>query len=399
MQARTQVDVAAAEAAGMDPVRLDALACALHADYVATGKLPHLQLLVSRDEHVLLSHVSGVGRATQEPLVDDSLFRIASMTKPVTSAAFMMLVEQGLVALDDPVTHVLPEFSKLRVGTDGRPLRQPMRMIDLLRHTSGLTYGLQRQTSIDARYRELGLDEFQQKRSADEFIEALAGLPLEFSPGERWNYSVSTDVLGVVVERLSGLPLDAFLSQRIFGPLGMMDTFFELPEEKVERMTDAWQLDQDGRLSLYDRGARSGWRRKLRFHSGGGGLISTAADYNRFARMLLRGGELDGVRLLKPATVASMRANHLPGGGDLARHSSSMFSEADYAGVGFGLGFATDLKTAEYFWGGVFSTFFFIDPRESIIGLLLTQHLPSSAYPVRRQLREGVRAAIRDRRG
>jgi CubicO group peptidase (beta-lactamase class C family) len=310
-----------------------------------------------------------------------------------------MLVEQGLVALDDPVTHVLPEFSKLRVGTDGRPLRQPMRMIDLLRHTSGLTYGLQRQTPIDARYRELGLDEFQQKRSADEFIEALAGLPLEFSPGERWNYSVSTDVLGVVVERLSGLPLDAFFSQRIFGPLGTMDTFFELPEEKVERMTDAWQLDQDGRLSLYDRGARSGWRRKLRFHSGGGGLISTAADYHRFARMLLRGGELDGVRLLKPATVASMRANHLPGGGDLARHSSSMFSEADYAGVGFGLGFATDLKTAEYFWGGVFSTFFFIDPRESIIGLLLTQHLPSSAYPVRRQLRESVRAAIRDRRG
>jgi CubicO group peptidase (beta-lactamase class C family) len=199
----------------MDPVRLDALARALHADYVATGKLPHLQLLVSRDEHVLLSHVSGVGRATQEPLVDDSLFRIASMTKPVTSAAFMMLVEQGLVALDDPVTHVLPEFSKLRVGTDGRPLRQPMRMIDLLRHTSGLTYGLQRQTPIDARYRELGLDEFQQKRSADEFIEALAGLPLEFSPGERWNYSVSTDVLGVVVERLSGLPLDAFFTYSV----------------------------------------------------------------------------------------------------------------------------------------------------------------------------------------
>jgi CubicO group peptidase (beta-lactamase class C family) len=206
-------------------------------------------------------------------------------------------------------------------------------------------------------------------------------------------------VLGVVVERLSGLSLDAFFAQRIFGPLGMGDTFFVLPEEKAGRMTDAWQLSQDGRLSLYDRGARSGWCRKLKHHSGGGGLVSTAADYHRFARMLLRGGELDGVRLLKPDTVASMRANHLPRGGDLARHSSSMFSEADYAGVGFGLGFATDLNTAEYFWGGVFSTFFFIDPRESIIGVLMTQHLPSNAYPLRRQLREGVRAAIRERRG
>jgi CubicO group peptidase (beta-lactamase class C family) len=383
----------------MDPARLDAIAQALHADYVATGKIPHLQLLVSRDEQILLSHVSGARRATREPLAQDSLFRIASMTKPVTSTAFMMLVEQGLVGLDDPVTDVLPEFARLRVGMDEQLLQRPMRMIDLLRHTSGLTYGLQRQTPIDARYRELGLDEFQQKRSSAEFIALLAGLPLEFSPGERWNYSVSTDVLGVVVERLSGLSLDAYFAQRIFGPLGMEDTFFVLPEEKAGRMTDAWQLGQDGRLSLYDRGARSGWRRKLQLHSAGGGLISTVADYHRFARMLLRGGGLDGVRLLKPETVASMHANHLPGGGDLARHSSSMFSEADYAGVGFGLGFATDLDTAEYFWGGVFSTFFFIDPRESIIGLLMTQHLPSNAYPLRRQLRESVRAAICERRG
>lgn len=399
MQATTQVDVGAAQDAGMAPARLEALAGALQGDYVATGKLPHLQLMISRDEQVLLSHVSGASRATGEPLQPDALFRIASMTKPVTSLAFMMLVEQGLVTLDDPVTDVLPEFSRLRVGADGRALRRPMRMIDLLRHTSGLTYGLQRQTAIDAEYRRLGLDEFQQKRSPDEFIEALAGLPLEFSPGDRWNYSVSTDVLGVVVERLSGLSLDAFFSQRIFGPLGMQDTFFALPEEKVERMTDAWQLDQDGRMSLYDRGARSGWRRRGRLCSGGGGLISSAADYHRFARMLLRGGELDGVRLVKPETIASMHANHLPGGGDLARLSSSMFSEADYAGVGFGLGFASDLATGEYFWGGVFSTFFFVDPREGIIGLLTTQHLPSSVYPVRRELRAGVREAIRDRRG
>ena len=383
----------------MDAGRLEALARGLDQSYVASGKLPHLSLLVSRDERPLLRHVSGTARATGEPLREDALFRIASMTKPVTSIAFMMLVEQGLVSLDDPVTDLLPEFAALRVGVEGRPLDRPMRMIDLLRHTSGLTYGLQRQTAIDARYRDLGLDEFQQKRGSDEFIAALAGLPLEFSPGERWNYSVSTDVLGVVVERLSGLALDAFFAERIFAPLGMVDTFFELPEDKVERMTDAWQLGPDRRLSLYDRGARSGWRRRLRFRSGGGGLISSMADYHRFARMLLRGGELDGARLVRSETLAAMHANQLPGGGDLASLSTSMFSEADYAGVGFGLGLATDLGTQEFFWGGVFSTFFFVDPVERLIGLLMTQHLPSSVYPIRRQLRDGVREAIRDRRG
>ena len=398
MQATTQVDVGAATATDMNPQKLELLATSLHEKYVATGKLPHLRLLVSRDERVLLSHISGFARASHEPLEGDSLFRIASMTKPVTSVAFMMLVEQGLVALDDPVTDVLPEFAKLSVGRDRAPLRQPMRMIDLLRHTSGLTYGLQRQTMIDAEYRRLGLDEFQQKRSSEEFIAALSQLPLEFSPGERWNYSVATDVLGVVVERLSGLDLDSFFTQRIFRPLGMTDTFFELPRDKVGRMTDAWQLRADGDLSLYDRGARSGWRRSLKLRSGGGGLISTVNDYHRFARMLLRGGELDGTRLLEPQTVAAMYANHLPGGGDLARHSLSLFSEADYAGVGFGLGLATDLATGEYFWGGLFSTFFFIDPMEKIIGLLMTQHLPSTSYPIRWELRDGVRAAIAARK-
>lgn len=398
MQAAGQVDVAAARAAGMDAGKLDALVDFVHERYVAPGKLPHMQLLVSRDEQPIVSVWSGIARATGEPLGDDALYRIASMTKPVTSVAFMMLVEQGLVALDDPVAKVIPEFADLSVGVVGRAMQRPMQMIDLLRHSSGLTYGLQRQTAVDARYRELGLDEFQQKRSPDEFIAALASLPLEFSPGERWNYSVSTDVLGVVVERLSGLDLESFFRRRIFEPLGMADTFFELPEDRVGRMTDAWQYGTDGQLSLYDRGARSGWRRPLKLRSGGGGLISCAADYHRFARMLLRGGELDGVRLLAEGTVAAMHANHLPGGVDLASLSSSMFSEADYAGVGFGLGFATDLKTQEYYWGGVFSTFFFIDPVERLIGIFMTQHFPSSTYPVRRELRTGIRGAIVERR-
>ncbi|QJR03098.1 beta-lactamase family protein [Sphingobium yanoikuyae] len=392
-------DAAAARAAGMDPDRLDALVDHLDRTYVQSGKLPHMQMLVSRDEVPLLSVSRGQARATGEPLQAEALFRIASMTKPITSVAFMRLVEQGKVALDDPVTDVLPEFADLRVGADGRGrIKRPMQMIDLLRHTSGLTYGLQKQTPIDARYRELGLDEFQQKRSSDEFIAALAGIPLEFSPGERWNYGVSTDVLGVIVERLSGQDLERHFREHIFAPLGMTDTFFTIPVDRIDRLTDAWRLEDD-RLKLKDRGARSSWRRKLRFRSGGGGLISSTADYHRFARMLLRGGELDGARLLQPETVAQMRINHLPGGGDLASMSQAMFSEADYAGVGFGLGFAMTLANQQFYWGGVFSTYFFIDPVERLIGLFMTQHLPSSTYPVRAELRAGIGAAIVTRRG
>jgi CubicO group peptidase (beta-lactamase class C family) len=210
---------------------------------------------------------------------------------------------------------------------------------------------------------------------------------------------VSTDVLGVVVERLTGMDLESAFRSAIFEPLSMGDTFFELPADRVHRMTDAWQLGGDGRLSLNDRGERSGWRRPLKLRSGGGGLISSMADYDRFVRMLLRGGELDGVRLLRAETVASMHANHLPGGRDIASLSSSMFSEADYKNVGFGLGFASDLRTGEYYWGGVFSTFFFIDPVERVTGIFMTQHFPSNVYPVRREIRAAVRDAIVDWRG
>ena len=393
------IDSKAAVAAGMDPDRLGALVDHLDRTYLASGKLPHMQLLLSRDEDVLLSVVRGQARASGEALQSDALYRIASMTKPITSVAFMMLVEAGKVALDTSVIDVIPEFADLRVGQGNRAKpKRPMLMIDLLRHTSGLTYGLQRQTPIDARYRKLGLDEFQQKRTSDQFIADLATLPLEFSPGERWNYSVSTDVLGVAVERLSGLDLEAYFRTRILDPLGMVDTTFMLPDEKAHRMTDAWRLDEGGGISVADIGARSGWRRTGRFLSGGGGLVSSVADYHRFARMLLRGGELDGVRLLTPETVEQMRSNQLPGGGDLSSMSSAMFSEADYQGVGFGLGFAMGMESQEYYWGGVFSTYFWIDPVERLIGLFMTQHLPSSTYPVRAELRAGVSNAIVTRR-
>ncbi|MEJ7935617.1 serine hydrolase domain-containing protein [Sphingobium sp. AN558] len=395
----TLMEATGVRAAGMDPVRLAGLAAHLES-YVENGKLPHMQLLVSRDETPLLATRAGVARADGTPLGADALFRIASMTKPVTSVAFLQLVEQGLVSLDDMVTDVIPEFARLRVGSWGwRRPRRPMRMIDLLRHTSGLTYGLQNRTKIDARYRQLGLDEFQQNRSPDEFIAALTGISLEFSPGDRWNYSVATDVLGVVIERLTGQNLESLFRSRIFEPLAMPDSFFAVPAEKASRLTDAWKLGMDGRLSVVDLGARSAWRRQGRFLSGGGGLVSSTADYHRFARMLLRGGELDGARLLKPETVAMMCRNHLPGGSDLASLSRSLFSEADYAGTGFGLGVAVDLKSREYYWGGVFSTFFVIDPVEKLIAIFMTQHLPSNTYPLRTELRAALRSAITVRRG
>lgn len=393
------MDAAVARAAGMDPARLDRLAAHLES-YVTSGKLPHVQLLVSRDEAPLLTMRTGIARADGGALRDDALFRIASMTKPVTSVAFLQLVEQGLVALDDPVTDVIPEFARLRMGRWGwRRPKRPMRMIDLLRHTSGLTYGLQNRTRIDARYRALGLDEFQQNRTSDAFIAALAELPLEFPPGDRWNYSVATDVLGVVIQRLTGQNLESLFRSRIFDPLGMPDSFFAVPADRADRLTDAWKLGENRDLSVVDLGARSGWRRTGRLLSGGGGLVSSLADYHRFARMLLRGGELDGARLLRPETVALMCRNHLPGGGDLASLSRSLFSEADYAGTGFGLGVAVDLATREYYWGGVFSTFFFVDPVERLIGIFMTQHLPSNAYPVRAELRAAVRNAVSIRRG
>lgn len=391
-------DRAAAAETGMDADRLDALVAELDSTYVATGKLPHMHLLVSRDERVLVSATRGAARDDGALLRSDALYRIASMTKPVTSVAFMMLVEEGKVRLDDPVTDVLPEFANLRVGLDRRAPARPMRMIDLMRHTSGLTYGLQRQTPIDAQYRALGLDEFQQKRTPDAFIAELAALPLEFSPGDQWNYSVSTDVLGVVVQRLSGLDLESFFQTRIFAPLGMRDTTFVLPDDKADRMTDAWRLGEDGGIVVADHGARSGWRRTGCFQSGGGGLLSSIADYHRFARMLLRDGELDGVRLLQADTVRAMRRNQLPGGGDLASLSRAMFSEADYQDVGFGLGFAMNLPAGAYYWGGVFSTYFWIDPVERLIGLFMTQLLPSGAYPIRPRLRQAVSDAVIKRR-
>jgi CubicO group peptidase (beta-lactamase class C family) len=277
-----------------------------------------------------------------------------------------------------------------------------MQIVDLLRHTSGLTYGFQQRGNVDAAYRKLGIGEIETKGTLAGMIDGLAGLPLEFSPGEAWNYSVSTDVLGYLIGVISGQPFEAFLKSRLFDPLRMGDTDFFAPPDKADRLAACYSLTPEG-VVLQDDPTRSGYLTAPDFVSGGGGLVSTSEDYYRFCRMLLNGGELDGERILSPKTIALMAANHLPGGKDLTSLSRSLFSEAAYAGLGFGLGFSTTIDPAatlipstlgDMSWGGAASTFFWVDPKEELIAILMTQLLPSSAYPIRRQLRTLVYSAF-----
>jgi len=406
------------ETRGMCRERLGRIEQFIDQTYVSTGKLPGALVQVWRRGELTLNTALGMAdRERQVPLAEDSIFRIYSMTKPITSVAIMMLLEECKIALDDPVSKYIPAWENLGVFAGGfmesfqtRAPARPMLVVDLLRHTSGLTYGFQQNSNVDAAYRKHKLGDLAVEGTLDDMIAKLATLPLEFSPGEAWNYSVATDVLGYLVGKISGMSFDDFLKQRIFDPLGMVDTAFHVPQEKIGRFCACYAVGTLGSKVISPRGPMlqddpqaSLYLKKPAFLSGGGGLVSTAADYMRFARMLLNGGELDGVRLLSPKTLALMTANHLPCGVDLPRMSRSMFSEATYEGVGFGLGFATTIAPAstlipgsagDFFWGGAASTFFWVDPQEDLIGLFLTQLLPSSAYPVRRQLRTLVYSAI-----
>jgi CubicO group peptidase (beta-lactamase class C family) len=398
--------------AGFDPERLALIDRFLEERYLAPGLLAGTQVLIAREGKVVHFATAGKARATGEPLLEDSLFRIASMTKPVTSIAFMMLVEEGKVTLDQPVDTLIPEWKDLGVYDGGgagvpfrtRPPERPMQMIDLLRHTSGLTYGFQQRTNVDAAYREGKIESWHGRHDLDGLVAALAAIPLEFSPGTAWNYSVSTDVLGLIVQRVSGQKLDRFLAERIFEPLGMADTGFSVPSDRIDRLGDAWAFQPGKGAKVYDPGAKSAWAVPPRLVAGGAGLVSTTADYHRFCSMLLNGGELEGARIVSRKALELMTANHLPGGADLTEMSRSLFSEAVNAGQGFGLGFAVNLDPArtmlpgskgEFYWGGMFSTAFFIDPVERLHMVFMTQLMPSSTYPVRRQLKTLIYSALR----
>jgi len=415
--------------AGMSTERLKRIDAYLDERYLQTGRFAGTLTLVSRKGEV--AHCSEQGLMDAErgkPMREDTIFRIYSMSKPITSVALMMLYEEGAFQLDDPVHKFIPSWERLGVWVAGawpnfltRTPERSMSMRDVLSHQSGLTYGFHVRNSIDAAYRELGVMERggpavlgparEAKPDAEEetlakSIEKLAGLPLQFTPGTAWNYSISTDVCGYLVEVISGKPFDAYLQERIFGPLGMVDSGFSVPDEKIERFAACYAAAPGGNRVLQDDPQTSIYRKHPKLFSGGGGLVSTAADYLRFCRMLLNGGELDGARLLSRKTVELMTMNHLAGGKDLAALAPpGQFSEGATSGTGFGLGFSVlmDQRLAQisgspgqYAWGGAASTAFWIDPREEVIVIFMTQLLPSSTYPIRRELQALVNSAIVD---
>ena len=411
---------ASPESVGMSSARFGRLEDHLKRNYIDNGRFPCTQTLVYRRGKVVHSAVQGFADVERKvPVKDDTIFRIYSMTKPITSVAFMMLVEEGRVALDEPVHKYIPEWKNLSVFMGGmpslgskpppvpqfitRPVVRPMQIVDLLRHTSGLTYGFQNRSMVDGAYRQMKIGEVEKAGTMQTMIEGLSKLPLEFSPGEAWNYSVSTDVLGYLVEVISGKPFEQFLKERIFDPLGMNDTGFHVPSAKADRLAACYSADGKGGKVLQDDPKTSSYLEAPSFVSGGGGLASTAADYLTFCRALVHNGEIGGVRLLSPKTLQLMTSNHLPGGKYLPEMSRSLFSEAAYNGIGFGLGFSVTIDPAqtlipgsngEYSWGGAATTSFWIDPAEDLIAIFMTQVLPSGAYPVRRELRTLIYSAI-----
>jgi CubicO group peptidase (beta-lactamase class C family) len=357
-------------------------------------------------------------RERGKAMADDTIFRIYSMSKPITSVALMMLYERGYFQLNDPVHRFVPEWRDQRVWVSGegaametaRPGR-PLSMRDMLCHTGGLTYGNALAAlgapdtahPVDKEYAKLGV-----RRGDGEdlraFMGKLARVPLRYQPGERWMYSLSTDVCGALVEIISGKRFDKFLADEIFAPLKMTDTAFQVPQGKLGRFAANYRRGPDKKLQLIDDPERSAYLKEPTFFSGGGGLTGTTADYVRFCEMLRRGGELDGARLLGPRTVALMHRNHLKDGKDLTQMAIGGFSETANEGVGFGLGFACTLDAvtsgsivgSDWYWGGAASTIFWVDAKDDLAVVFMTQLMPSGAFNFRGQLKSIVYSAIAD---
>lgn len=381
------------------------------ARYVESGRLPGYAVLIGRRGEV--GHFAACGLRNPRngaPIESDTLFRIFSMTKPVTSVAAMMLFEEGRFDLSDPVSRFLPEFENLTVFAGGsslapalRPAGEPMRIWHLLTHTAGLTYGFNYNHPVDALYRAVGF-EWRAPEGADlsECCRLWSSLPLLFEPGSAWNYSHATDVLGRLIEVVAGEPLDDFLSSRIFRPLGMADTSFQVRDDARERLASLCMPDvHSGKAVVSERMSRFG-REPPQVLWGGAGLVSSIGDYFRFASMLLNGGEGEGTRLLSPHTVRYMTTNQLPGDADMLRFGQPTPTDTE-PGVGFGLGFSVvtnevdarlPMSRGEYGWGGAASTVFWVDPAEELVVIFMTQLFPSGTYPLGRQLRQLVYQAL-----
>ena len=392
---------ASPEEVGMSSERLGRLDAAMQ-KAVDSGELPGAVVLIARDGQLVYAKSFGwQDRAKQIPMRNDSIFRLYSMTKPVVSVATMMLVEEGKLGLQEPVSKYIPEFKEMKVGVesidaDGKPslklvdAKRQITVQDLLRHTSGLTYGvLGAPNAVKKMYNDAGI--FSQKWVLADFVKALAKLPLQFQPGTTWEYSHSTDVLGRVVEVASGQMLDVFLAERIFEPLKMADTAFQVPPEKQDRIAQPMPDVYTGKTpELID------VTKPATFFAGGHGLVSTAGDYLRFAQMLANGGELEGARILGPRTVEYMSSNHV---------NPQIDKGPTYLpgpGYGFGLGFATRIdrgqsewpgSPGDYYWAGYAGTYFWIDPEEQLVPVLMTQE-PLRRQTYRVQLRNLVYQSI-----
>ena len=400
--AAREMPTARPDRAGMSEDRLDRLA-ELARGYTESGKLAGVLTMVARDGQVV--HVSAVGQRGVEddrPLPEDALFRIFSMTKPITAVAAMILYEEGKFQLGDPVSKFLPELAELDVLVDGErvPAENVMTMQQLLTHTAGFSYGFNPEDPVDKLYNE---SDVLRAKDLDEFIERLAALPLKYEPGTQWHYSVAVDVTGAVIERISGQPFGEFLQERLFDPLDMHDTFFRVPPDKMDRFlpNHGWDAE-NGKLVAFDDSEFMNYTDGTMMQSGGGGLVSTARDYLRFAEMMRAGGELHGVRILSPKTVEFMATDHLPAsinaGGEGERPAVNLLNR----GGGFGLGFGVIRDPAmtgvigsagEYSWGGAAGTIFWIDPVEEMVVVSMIQ-LMGSPWPLRAELKVLSNAAI-----
>ncbi|MFN3857736.1 MAG: serine hydrolase domain-containing protein [Caulobacter sp.] len=402
---------------GLDADRLDRIGEHLERNYIKPGKIAGCQVGVMRHGQLAYSGVFGsMDLERSKPMAEDTIFRIYSMTKPITSVALMTLFERGLFQLDDPVHRFFPEWKAQRVWVSGegddmqtQPLDRPVSIRDVLTHMSGLTYGgglpgVGIQHPVDKVYRALKVRSLGAADTLPEFMAKLAQVPLLYQPGTKWMYSLATDVCGALVERISGVPFDRYLQDVIFDPLGMIDTSFQVAPEKAHRFAANYQRKPDKTLALIDDPAASAYLEPARFLSGGGGLTGTCADYLRFCEMLRRGGELDGARILGPRTIDLMTRNHLPDDQDLTDIALGTFSETTNKGVGFGLGFASTMDVVttgglgegDYYWGGAASTIFWVDPIEDLSVVFMTQLMPSGTFNFRGQLKNIIYSAIVD---
>src|SRR3954451_13472672 len=382
------------------------------ARYVDDGRLAGWQVVVSRRGRRGLSATDGLrDKEAGLPVEHDTLWRIYSMTKPITSVAAMQLYQEGAFSLNDEVGRYLPAFADMRVFRGGQaekpntvPATEPMRMWHLLTHTAGLTYGFTRSSPVDEMYRQGGSDFAQPPVLARAALcDFWATMPLLFEPGTSWNYSVATDVLGHVCEVITGKPLDVLFTQRVLAPLGMTETTWWAPD--TARLAALYvPTPGTGEALRYDALGRHA-ERPPTWLGGGGGLLSTAYDYHRFTQMLLNGGELDGTRILGTRTLRYMTRNHLPGGALLTSLARGQFAETAFDGMGFGLGFGVlvdpiaykvPASAGEFTWGGAASTAFWVDPTEQITAAFYTQLLPSSTYPIRTELRSLVYTSLVD---